>query len=261
MQEKYITYQHSKIFYRTSGSGQPIILIHGFGEDGNVWQLQITALQKKYSLIVPDLPGSGHSELINDMSIEGMADCTAAIAAAEKISSSVFLGHSMGGYITLALAEKYPQLISRFGLVHSTAFADSEEKKQARRKSIDFIKENGAYAFLKTTIPTLFYNGNGTPAPAMENLIEDGKKFTPEALISYYEAMINRPDRTDVLTTLDKPVLFIIGEYDNAVPFQQGLQQCYLPAQSHIHILRNAAHMGMYEETEKVNKALLHFLQ
>ena len=72
--------------------------------------------------------------------------------------------------------------------------------------------------------------------------------------------MINRPDRTAVLKNFGKPILFIIGEHDLAVPFQQSMQQCYLPGQAHIHILRNSAHMGMLEEADKVNRALLQFI-
>ena len=84
--------------------------------------------------------------------------------------------------------------------------------------------------------------------------------FRSEALAQYYQAMIDRPDRTAVLKNAGCPVLFIIGEYDMAVPFQQGLQQSYLPARSHINILRNSAHMGMLEETKKVNEILVEFL-
>jgi pimeloyl-ACP methyl ester carboxylesterase len=94
----------------------------------------------------------------------------------------------------------------------------------------------------------------------VEALIEDAKNFTDEALIQYYEAMIARPDRTAVLKNFNHPVLFLIGEQDAAVPLQSSLQQCHLPVQSHVHILGNSAHMGMWEETEKANKLLLQFL-
>jgi pimeloyl-ACP methyl ester carboxylesterase len=174
------------------------------------------------------------------------------------------LGHSMGGYITLAFAEKYSASLTAFGLVHSSAFADSEEKKAARRKSIDFIKNNGAYEFLKTSIPGLFKGSDGSKGSdglePYDPLIEKGKNFTSDALIHYYQAMIARPDRTAVLKKFTGPILFIIGEHDNAVPFQQSLQQCYLPTVSHVHILRNSAHMGMLEESDNVNKILIDFL-
>ena len=277
---KNITYQSAKIFYRITGTGKPVVLLHGFGEDGEIWDNQINFLKDHCTLIIPDLPGSGKSELIADMSIEGMAEVIKEIMTIELQQFSmqaVVIGHSMGGYITLALAEKYPQLLQSLGLFHSSAFADSEEKKAARLKSIGFIQNNGAYEFLKTSLPGLFLRGQedrgldgskpSDPYPPdpysadITALVEKGRSFTPEALIHYYQAMIARPDRTAVLKNFSHPILFIIGEHDKAIPFEQSMQQCYLPAQSHIHILRNSAHMGMLEETDKANKALLQFLQ
>lgn len=261
MAHKTITYQSSKIFYRTIGKGRLVVLIHGFAEDGDIWKNQIEFLKDHFRLIIPDLPGSGKSELIDDMSIEGMAEVIKAILLNENIESCRMAGHSMGGYITLAFAEKYPDLLSSFALVHSSAFADSEEKKANRLKSIEFIRKNGAFEFLKATIADLFTetwsSNNKEP---VEQQIEKSKSFTDEAIIQYYQAMINRPDRTHVLKNFSNPILFIIGEHDKAVPFQQSMQQCYLPNQAHIHILRNSAHMGMLEEANKVNEALLQLI-
>ena len=137
------------------GKGKPVVLIHGFGEDGNIWDKQVAFLKDHFRLIIPDLPGSGRSALIPDMSIEGMAEAMHSMLMNEGISACVVLGHSMGGYLTLAMAEKYPDLFRSFGLIHSSAFADSEEKKAARSKSIEFIKNNGANEFLRTAIPGL----------------------------------------------------------------------------------------------------------
>ncbi len=241
-----------------AGEGKPVLLLHGFGEDGEIWNNQAEYLKNTFRLIIPDLPGSGESEIVsgNTVSMIDYADVVKAILDEEKISECIMLGHSLGGYITLAFAEKYRSSLNAFGLVHSSAFADSEEKKSARRKSIEFIKNNGAYEFLKTSIPGLFK----VSGPLVDALIEKGKNFTPEALIQYYEAMIARPDRTNILKSFDRPILFIIGEHDNAVPFQQSLQQCYLPAISHVHILRNSAHIGMLEETGKVNEIIRAFI-
>jgi pimeloyl-ACP methyl ester carboxylesterase len=270
MELKTFAYQSSKIFYRTVGTGKPVVLLHGFAEDGDVWKNQIEFLKTHCYLIIPDLPGSGKSEMINDMSIEGMAEVIKELLNIELQSSSaaaeaeaVFLfGHSMGGYISLAFAEKYPELLSSIALVHSSAFADSEEKKANRSKSIEFVKKNGAFEFLKAVITDLFSETWATNnQQAIDAQIEKSKGFTDEAIMAYYQAMINRPDRTAVLKNFNKPILFIIGQNDKAVPFEQSIQQCYLPDQSHIHILRNTAHMGMLEEAEKVNEALLSFFK
>jgi pimeloyl-ACP methyl ester carboxylesterase len=93
----------------------------------------------------------------------------------------------------------------------------------------------------------------------MEELIEKGKNFTSEALIQYYNAMINRPDRANVLKSSAKPILFIIGEKDNAIPLQASLQQCHLPAMAHVHILKTG-HMGMIEKKSESLQILQSFL-
>lgn len=261
MKTAFFSYHASQIFYRISGNGKPVVLIHGFGEDGDIWQHQIPVLEKQYTVIIPDLPGSGKSEMIADMSIDGMGDCIKELVASLYSGSllpACLLGHSMGGYITLAVAEKYPQLIHAAGLVHSSAYADSEEKKAARSKSIEFIKEHGAFEFLKTAIPGLFKEPENNKA--CEALVAAGNNFSANALVAYYTAMINRPDRTEILKAATQPFLFIMGQYDKAVPFEHSLQQSSLPQQSHITILRNSAHMGMVEETAATNKALLDFL-
>lgn len=258
MELKTFTYKSSKIFYRTVGNGKPVVLIHGFAEDGDVWKNQIEFLKTHFYLIIPDLPGSGQSEMISHMSIESMAESIKAMLIEEKIEYCSMAGHSMGGYISLAFAEKYPEYLSSFALVHSSAFADSEEKKANRSKSIEFVKKNGAYEFLKAVIFDLFTESWASKNPeAVERQIEKSKSFTDEAVIAYYQAMINRPDRIHVLKNFSKPILFIIGQHDKAVSFEQSMQQCYLPNIAHIHILRNSAHMGMLEEAEKVNQALM----
>ncbi len=256
-----LNYNGCKIFYRCSGAGNPVMLIHGFGEDGEIWNAQQSFLQQNFKVIVPDLPGSGQSEMVDDMSIEGMAEVIKAILEQENIASCPVIGHSMGGYITLALAEKYPQQLSAFGLFHSTAYADSEEKKATRRKAIEFIQNHGAYEFLKTAIPNLFAEStrNNTPK-VVATLTEKGKDFSAEALAAYYEAMIARPDRTAVLKETTVPVLFVIGEYDGAVSPDDSLQQSHLPAIADVHILKESGHMGMLEETGKANLLLESFL-
>jgi len=297
----FLIYQNKKIFIRVYGSGRPVLLIHGFGEDGNIWNEIIDHLKDRYQLIVPDLPGSGKSEMVEDMSMEGLADVMMAVATAGSGTTSdeksepgsatrnrisepeeskvplaglsteanakaggfrgALIGHSMGGYIALAFAEKFPQAFSALGLFHSTAFADSEEKKATRRKGIAFIRENGAHEFLKTVIPNLFSPGFKEENPAIiQKFIADQHNFTPEALVSCYEAMIVRPDRTAVLQKAVEPVLFIMGKYDNAVPMDDVLKQVHLPEKSYIHILQNSGHMGMMEEKENSQEILSTFL-
>jgi pimeloyl-ACP methyl ester carboxylesterase len=258
---KEVVYQTKHIHYRVIGSGKPVFLIHGFGEDSSVWRNQESYLKNKFKLIIPDLPGSGQSEMIDDMSMEGMAEVIHSIIHEEDIKSCTVIGHSMGGYITLALAEKYWNHLDAFGLFHSTAYPDSEEKKAVRQKGIEFINQHGGFAFLKTTTPNLFSPvTRAEKAKLVDEQIASLHNFSGPALVSYYEAMMQRPDRTAVLKNSKMPVLFIMGQYDAAIPLEDSLKQCYIPEKSYIHILQNSGHIGMLEEKDECNRILEEFL-
>src|SRR6476469_2448198 len=137
MQEKFIRYDGLEIYYRVAGSGQPLVFIHGFGEDGNVWKNQVEFFQGNFLVIVPDLPGSGRSEIDNNpWTMDRFAALIKEIIIRESISSFFLFGHSMGGYIALAYAEKFSSDLKGLGLLHSTSYPDSEEKKTVRKKGI-----------------------------------------------------------------------------------------------------------------------------
>jgi pimeloyl-ACP methyl ester carboxylesterase len=250
-----------KLIYRVIGSGKPVILIHGFGETGEVWNNQAVFLSASFRVIIPDLPGSGRSEAVGDMSMENLAESIHTIIHEEDIHACPVIGHSMGGYVALALAESYYNHVSALGLFHSTTYADSEEKKETRRKGIGFVRQHGAFEFLQSTSPNLFSKHTKEGSPALvKTFIEGLRSFEAGSLIAYYEGMMARPDRTDVLRDLSVPVLFVIGEYDAAVSPDDSLQQSYIPAISYVHLLKNSAHMGMLEETDISNAILKEFL-
>ena len=258
--EKVIQFRGSEISYTIIGQGKPVLLLHGFAEDSSIWMQLIEGLLNDYQFIMPDLPGSGKSDMLTGtISLTDYADCIHAIIDEEKFESVIMIGHSMGGYVMLAFAEKYAGSLVSAGLFHSSAYPDDIEKISMRNKAIAFIKEKGASVFLKTSIPLLFKDAD-LSRQSISRLMEKGNNFTGEALIQYYEAMIRRPDRTHILKQLHIPFLFIIGEHDKAVPFQDSLQQAQLPPVSYVYILRYSGHMGMFEETEKCIKIISDFL-
>ena len=261
MQLKNISYQNTHISYSVYGNGKPVMLVHGFAEDSSIFDFQVNFLKENYLVIVPDLPGIGKSGMLKKANVQltDYADILRAIIDGEKIDKFTLIGHSMGGYIMLAYAEKYAETLNGFGLLHSSAYADDEAKIAIRKKAILFIEQNGTAAFLKTAIPNLFYNPEKS-IDDIKNLIEKGNSFPPEVLIQQNNAMIARPDTTSILKTFPLPILFIMGEHDKAVPFAHSLQQSHLPQISYVHILRLTAHMGMLEEPVLVNNFLAEFL-
>lgn len=230
----------------------PVVLIHGFGEDHTIWNGIIENLANDFRFLAVKVPGSlSPLPSSGDASMEILAEAIVTEMNDAGIGAATIIGHSMGGYIALALAEKYPEKITALGLFHSTAYADNEEKKETRRKGIRVIKEKGDAAFLKTAVPGLFYQPEKFQHE-VEGLIRGADRFAPGALAAYYEGMMNRPDRTQVLKAFDGPVLFIGGRHDKAVPADQLLEQSHLPALSFVDMLEDTAHMGMLEEWRQV---------
>lgn len=248
--------------YQVNGTGTPVILLHGFPENSEVWLQQQNSLQPHCCVITPDLPGSGRSPLTQPLTMESMADFVHAVMLAEGIEKAIIIGHSMGGYIALAFAEKYPQQLLGLGLFHSTALADTAEKQDARRKSIKLMQQYGAEAFLRQATPGMFSPHTKSTRPHLvEALIQMGMHCRVEALIAYYEAMMQRPDRKAVLTQLQVPVLFILGKDDTAVTLESVLPQLALPGKSSVHIFEHTGHMGMWEMAKETSLALQQFVE
>jgi pimeloyl-ACP methyl ester carboxylesterase len=272
---KTFQYQEATISYRVEGKGNPVVLIHGFGEDSHIWDTQTEFLKEHFLLILPNLPGTGNSQMIvhsiqeknnvtpfsSVISIDDYADCIYTLLLHENIKLCTMLGHSMGGYITLAFAQFYPQMLVGFGLIHSSALADSEEKKANRQTGIETMNQGGAYAFFKNSIPSLFASFFKETNPGKINeLVEATKYFSTKACQQYLNAMINRPDRTEVLEKTPLPVLFIIGTEDAAAPMKDVLKQTRLPKSAVIHILEKTGHMSMLETPGLLNQYLFAFI-
>ena len=260
MQEKEIIINNKKLFYRIAGEGPAVVLLHGFGGAGKRWEHQYNTI-KNFQFIVPDLPGSGQSEIIEDMSMEGLAESVYQLLQQLKVDKCTMIGHSMGGYITLAFVEKHAEMIESYGLFHSSAFADTDEKKAGRKKTIETIKENGVGPFLKTFVPGLYSDGFKQQHPEeIQNHLTGVTSVSQAAIISYLQSMIERPDRTNVLKQNKIPVLFVLGKNDSIIPFKDMLTLASMPEISYIHVLEHSGHMGMIEEPEKSNQILNKFL-
>jgi pimeloyl-ACP methyl ester carboxylesterase len=254
------------LFYRDWGVGTPVLLVHGFAEDGAVWDEVAKRLSATCRVLIPDLPGSGRSVLSGGgqpepmgsgqasqpegvVSMESLAAVLKELLDKEAIGRCVLIGHSMGGYITLAFAESYPERVMAFGFFHSTAYADSEEKKAGRLKSIAFIREHGAAPYIRQSTPNLFAARTREQRPALvENMIRRYSSFSAASLIAYLQAMLQRPGRLSVLEQFPRPILFIIGEKDQIVPPEQSLKQAHMPRIALVQLLPDAGHMGMLED-------------
>lgn len=260
--QKSIRYQGIPVAYEVSGSGLPVMWIHGFTEDRLIWNEVLRGISGNYSFIIPDLPGSGQSPVNNKLhSIADFALVLKSILEEERIDQIVLIGHSMGGYISLSFAEQFPSSLKGLALFHSTAFADSPEKKETRKKSIDFIRKHGTAAYVEQSLPGLYSDEFKKRNPEkIQDQINRYRDLSPDALVQYLQAMMDRTEKTGLLKTIQVPMLFIMGEEDKAAPVKDVLQQCYLPRVSDIHILPGA-HMGMVENARVCAGFISQFLE
>lgn len=249
----------SPLYYEENGHGLPVILLHGFCEICAVWDHLVVYLASKYRIIVIDLPGFGKSTQIpTPHSIDEAADRILELLTVDlKLETSVLLGHSLGGYIVLAMAEKKPELFTAIGLVNSTAFADTNERKLNRNKVMEFVSRHGAEPFVRSFIPPLFYKKSNPHSAA---LVEHGVKTPPHIVLSYTKAMRDRPDRTYVLSTFTKPVLFLAGREDTLIPVKDIEQQASHLKHSALLILDNVSHMSFLEKEEESAQAIQNFI-
>ena len=239
------------IHFFEKGSGQPLVLLHGFCESGKMWNYFAEKLSDNFRVICPDLPGFGDSPIFGDrITLEEVAVQLEEWMEENHIADPIVIGHSLGGYVTLALLELMGNRIKAVGLFHSTAFPDDEEKKGMRNRTITFLKKNGVEKFVMSFVPPLFPEKRREELSAeIESAIEDAKRSSLDGLIAYAGAMRDRKDRLEILKNFARPKLLIAGTEDSAVKIEASRAQ--QDAFSHYVELQGVGHMGMVEEREK----------
>ncbi|WP_439555725.1 alpha/beta fold hydrolase [Dyadobacter sp.] len=223
-----------------------LVLLHGHGADDTIWDYVDAVINDEFTIVRPNI-----SLFTFCQSVEDYADELHRFLTNAGIFKFTLIGHSMGGYIALAFAEKYADMLEGFGLFHSTAFADDEAKKVQRGEMIELLRKEGTTAFITKTAPNMFGDRYKELFPEkVEAHIEYFKKLPAEALISGLTAMRSRPDRTAVLAAMPFPVLFIIGMQDKLIQFESVISLSEYPKQSYPFILAEAGHMGMVERPD-----------
>ena len=253
------------LHHEISGNGKkPLVLLHGFMENTTIWNEMEAHLSKDFTLIKIDLPGHGKSKVYQEIhTVELMAEKVKEVIDALKLEKINLLGHSLGGYVSLAFAEKFPEILESMTLFFSTTLADDDEKKQIRRRSIAVIDENFE-TFVKTSIPNLFSNNEKDILEGKIELAKNIAKSTDkEGVKAAQLGMAERPDRTEILENLDAKILIIAGKYDNAVKTENLLN--IIPEKTNIKTyVLDCGHNGHWEKpticAEIINTELLHNL-
>jgi pimeloyl-ACP methyl ester carboxylesterase len=256
-----ISFKDTPIFYQETAGKENIVFLHGFLENHKMWLEFTEPLPKKYRKVYIDLPGFGASGNIGYVhSMEEMADAVKAVLDHLKIRRLTLVGHSMGGYVALAFAEKYPDMLKGLVLFYSTSLADSPEKKEDRNRAIQIVKTD-APSFIRNAIPNLFYK------PSLEKfrheiewLKSEALQLSVQGIVAALEGMKIRIDREVLLHFGPCPVLFIAGANDPVLNFETLIPQMEAPKVT-AKLVTSHGHMGFIEDKDLALEAIKNFLK
>lgn len=259
---KSIFFKNGKVFFSDTGKGRTVVLLHGFLGSHEIWKSTIEFLSKNFRVIAIDLPGHGATECFGYVHTSELnAKCVKAVMDSLRLKKYVIVGHSMGGYAGLAFADLFPDNLKGLCLYHSSALADSEEKKRDRTRSIKVVKANHKI-YTTEVIKNLFASKNIKYLKEEISFAQKiASKTSKQSIIASIEGMKDRPNRDIILGMAPYPIMMVIGELDNVLPYQQLLEQAELIKNKHLLFLEHDGHMGFLESPRQSNNALKKFLR
>ncbi len=221
-----VFYKNTKISFTESGKGSAVVFLHGFLENKSMWDHFIAEYEKKYRVIAIDLLGHGESENLGYVhSMEENAKAVQAVLTNLRIRKSILVGHSMGGYVSLAFAELFPDNVRSLILINSSASADSEERKVNRDRAIKAVKYNHD-AFIRMAVANLFTNDNQHKLKKeIEHVKQEALKTSLQGIVASLEGMKIRKDREVLLHFGPYPVTLILGVQDTVLNYADNAAQ------------------------------------
>ncbi len=255
-----LTYKGIKINYNIVGKGRSIVFLHGFLENSTMWKETVALFSNQYRCISIDLLGHGDTECLGYIhTMEDMAYAVKAVLDHLEESSVILVGHSMGGYVALACAELFPDLVRGLVLLNSTSFPDSEERKLNRSRAINVVKKN-PNAYTSLAISNLFAEKNRSKLVKEIEAIKNQASKTPlQGIISALEGMKIRKDRTSVLFNFKGPKIIFSGKKDPVLDHRQSIRET---EQLQIDLISfDGGHMIYIENKEKFLSELENFLK
>jgi pimeloyl-ACP methyl ester carboxylesterase len=238
-----------------------IVFLHGFLESPAIWPAFVGEAFADCQVLLPALPGYEPDSSATDYSLEAATEAVHAALTAAGVGRAVLVGHSMGGYVALAFAEKYPGLVAGLGLFHSSALPDTEEDTERRTRNRTFLEGHGVVAFADEFLqPQLSPTHRESMSDSMAQLRVLAAAVPLAVALGNLDAMAHRPDRRAVLEKATYPVLFIAGKDDRAVPAAKTHEESLLPDYCTVLWLAGVGHLGFLERPTDTRRAVRQLL-
>ena len=240
------------LYFEVEGKGKSFVFLHGFLENHLIWNNLRKNLEKDAQIVTIDLPGHGNSAVMDETAtMETMADAVIEVLDELNIAQATFIGHSMGGYVTCALADLYQERVENIVLINSSTLPDDDAKKNQRLRACETAKKN-FNALVSFSMPTLF------AAHHRDNFIEELKfvkeialKTPIEGICAALKGMRERPDRSSILYDYKGGIYIIVGMNDETV--NPELFLTLIPDLPNIHLYKfDGGHMAFIENYNEV---------
>jgi pimeloyl-ACP methyl ester carboxylesterase len=259
----FITVNGTKICYDDFGKGlEPIIFLHGFPFDKSAWKPQVAFLKNTSRVIAIDIRGFGKSNAGTEkMSINLFADDLIQFMDAIEIKTAIVCGLSMGGFILLNAAKRFPERFTALIFADTQCIADTPEVKEGRAKTIAQIEKEGIEKFAEYFLQAVFHphtidNERGL----VENIRGIIKNNSPEIIIGGLQALASRDETCTTLNKIDVPTLILCGKQDTVTPATQSEFLNKNIKNSFIHLIDNAGHLSNLEKADEFNHYLSYFV-
>jgi pimeloyl-ACP methyl ester carboxylesterase len=265
---KTIQLNNIKLAYEDRGSGQVVVLLHGYPLDHRMWEPQIEALSKTCRVVAPDLRGFGQSTQASEDAASGVtmsqyatdvANLLDAIGVTEPV---ILCGFSMGGYILWRFVRQFPERVKAIVPCDTRAVADTTEARQGRLKTAGEVASTGVEPIITAMLPKLLSEATRNSRPdIVVALTAIMHSCSPAAIAASLRGMADRPDVTDELTKIWQPALVFVGAEDviSSSDEMRGIAD-KMPDAEFVEI-SNAGHMTTLENPTAVNIALLDFVK
>lgn len=249
--------------YSESGSGQPLVFVHGYPLNRMIWQPQVEGLSDLAHVLAPDLRGHGESQAVpGPYSMDMLADDLAGFLDALGISQPVILcGLSMGGYLAFAFFRRHPQRLKGLILTATRAAADSEQARANRDLAAAAARQGGVSAIADKMTPLILAPQAAENSPALVERVRGIMLNTSlEGVLGDLAALKERPDSTPDLRRIHVPVLVVHGEQDQIIPYTEAHAMHDAIPGCLWELIPNSGHLPCLENPVAYNQALRSFL-
>lgn len=256
--QKSILYKNATISYTDVGKGNTIVLLHGFLENATMWNDFLAILSKRNRVIAIDLLGHGKSDCLGYVhTMELFAETIEVVLKSLRIRKVSIIGHSLGGYVALAFAEKHPEKVRSLCLLNSTSNADDESRKEIRSRAIEMAQRNYK-PLVSMSIANLFQPENVKLfSKEIDELKKQALQIPVQGYIAAQEGMKIRKSRTPILKEYDFKKLFIIGKHDPVLNAENLIEEAKETKSEYV--LFDGGHMSWIENKEELMELLEEF--